>query len=134
MAPRGALFQHLADLEQAASRERQLARQRLQQKRSGEILTTYMAFPLNAAKERMAEGMAIGDAVRSIRCWAEAMGPSCSAGCMATLSRTKHGSSTASGTHGSSAWSSPMESRCSWSGILISAPAGLCLRWAGSLR
>ena len=57
MAPKGALFQHLADLEQAASRERQLARQRLHQKRSGEILTTYMAFPLNAAKERMAEGM-----------------------------------------------------------------------------
>lgn len=66
MAPRGALFQHLADLEQAASRERQLARQRLHQKRSGEILTTYMAFPLNAAKERMAEGMAIGDAVRLV--------------------------------------------------------------------
>ena len=66
MAPRGALFQHLADLEQAASRERQLARQRLHQKRSGEILTTYMAFPLNAAKERMAEGMAIGDAVQLV--------------------------------------------------------------------
>ena len=41
MAPRGALFQHLADLEQAASRERQLARQRLHQKSSGEILTTW---------------------------------------------------------------------------------------------
>lgn len=66
MAPRGALFQHLADLEQAASRERQLTRQRLHQKRSGEILTTYMAFPLNAAKERMAEGMAIGDAVQLV--------------------------------------------------------------------
>ena len=66
MAPRGALFQHLADLEQAASRERQLARQRLHQKRSGEILTTYMAFPLNAAQERMAEGMAIGDAVQLV--------------------------------------------------------------------
>lgn len=66
MAPKGALFQHLADLEQAASRERQLARQRLHQKRSGEILTTYMAFPLNAAKERMAEGMAIGDAVQLV--------------------------------------------------------------------
>lgn len=66
MAPRGALFQHLADLEQAASRERQLARQRLHQKRSGEILTTYMAFPLKAAKERMGEGMAIGDAVQLV--------------------------------------------------------------------
>jgi hypothetical protein len=66
MAPRGALFQHLADLEQANSRERQLARQRLQQKRSGEILTTYMAFPLHAARERMAEGMAIGDAVHLV--------------------------------------------------------------------
>lgn len=66
MAPRGALFQHLADLEQAASRVRQLARQRLHQKRSGEILTTYMAFPLQAAKERMAEGMAIGDAVQLV--------------------------------------------------------------------
>jgi len=50
MAPRGALFQHLADLEQAASRQRQLACQRLHQKRSGEILTTYMAFPLKAAR------------------------------------------------------------------------------------
>lgn len=66
MAPRGALFQHLADLEQAASRERQLARQRLHQKRSGEILTTYMAFPLQAAQERMAEGMAIGDPVQLV--------------------------------------------------------------------
>lgn len=66
MAPRGALFQHLADLEQAASRERQLARQRLHQKRSGEILTTYMAFPLQAARERMAEGMAIGDPVQLV--------------------------------------------------------------------
>ena len=66
MAPRGALFQHLADLEQAASRERQLARQRLHQKRSGEILTTYMAFPLQAAQERMAEGMAIGDPVKLV--------------------------------------------------------------------
>ena len=66
MAPRGALFQHLADLEQAASRERQLARQRLHQKRSGEILTTYMAFPLNAASQRMGEGMAIGDAVQLV--------------------------------------------------------------------
>lgn len=66
MAPRGALFQHLADLEQAASRERQLARQRLHQKRSGEILTTYMAFPLKDAQQRMAEGMAIGDAVQLV--------------------------------------------------------------------
>ena len=66
MAPRGTLFQHLADLEQASPRERQLARQRLHQKRSGEILTTYMAFPLNAARERMAEGMAIGDAVQLV--------------------------------------------------------------------
>ena len=66
MAPRGALFQHLCDLEQAASRERQLARQRLHQKRSGEILTTYMAFPLQAAQERMAEGMAIGDPVQLV--------------------------------------------------------------------
>ena len=66
MAPRGALFQHLADLEQAASRERQLARQRLHQKRSGEILTTSMAFPLKDARQRMAEGMAIGDAVQLV--------------------------------------------------------------------
>ena len=66
MAPRGALFQHLADLEQVASRERQLARQRLHEKRSGEILTTYMPFPRNAAKEQMAEGMATGDAVQLI--------------------------------------------------------------------
>lgn len=50
MAPRAALFQHRADLELAASRERQLARQRLHPKRSGEILITCMAFPLNAPR------------------------------------------------------------------------------------
>jgi hypothetical protein len=57
----------LADLEQAASRERQLARQRLHQKRSGEILTTCMVFPLKAAKERMGEGLAIGDSVQLVQ-------------------------------------------------------------------
>jgi len=40
--------------------------QRLHQKRSGEILTTPMAFALQAAQERMAEGMAIGDAVQLV--------------------------------------------------------------------
>lgn len=63
MAPHGGLFQHLADLDKAASRERKLARQRLQQKQGGEILTTCMAFPLHEAQERLERGMAIGDAV-----------------------------------------------------------------------
>jgi hypothetical protein len=61
MAPRGNLFQRLQHLEDSGSAERQAARQKRQQQSSGEILTTFLAYKLDHAAEKMALGIAIGD-------------------------------------------------------------------------
>jgi hypothetical protein len=58
---KGNLFQRLQHLEESGSAERQAARQKRQQQRSGEILTTFLAFRLDDAAEKMALGIAIGD-------------------------------------------------------------------------
>jgi hypothetical protein len=61
MAPRGNLFQRLQHLDDSGSAERQAARQKRQQQSSGEILTTFLAYKLDHAVEKMTLGIAIGD-------------------------------------------------------------------------
>ncbi len=61
MAPKGNLFQRLQHLDDSGSAERQAARQKRQQQSSGEILTTFLAYKLDHAAEKMALGIAIGD-------------------------------------------------------------------------
>ena len=58
---KGNLFQRLQHLEESGSAERQAARQKRQQQSSGEILTTFLAYRLDDAAEKMALGIAIGD-------------------------------------------------------------------------
>jgi len=61
MAPKPNLFQRLQHLDEAGSAERQAARRRRQQQSSGEILTTFLAYKLDQASDKMALGIAIGD-------------------------------------------------------------------------
>ncbi len=61
MAPKNDLFQRLQHLDDSGSAERQAARQRRQQQSNGEILTTFLAYKLDHAAEKMALGIAIGD-------------------------------------------------------------------------
>ncbi|MEB3331825.1 MAG: HIRAN domain-containing protein, partial [Synechococcaceae cyanobacterium] len=61
MVPKHSLFQRLQHLDQAGSAERQAARQKRQQQRSGEILQTFLAYKLDQAAEKMSLGIAIGD-------------------------------------------------------------------------
>jgi len=61
MAPKDNLFQRLQHLDEAGSAERQAARRRRQQQSSGEILTTFLAYKLDQASDKMALGIAIGD-------------------------------------------------------------------------
>ena len=63
MAPKHNLFQNLRHLDEAASSERQAARRKRQQHSSGEILQTFLAYKLDHATEKMALGIAIGDAL-----------------------------------------------------------------------
>ncbi len=61
MPPKNDLFQRLQHLDDSGSAERQAARQRRQQQSNGEILTTFLAYKLDHAAEKMALGIAIGD-------------------------------------------------------------------------
>jgi hypothetical protein len=61
MAPKTDLFRQLQHLDESSSAERQTARQKRQQQSSGEILTTFLAYRLDDAAEKMALGIAIGD-------------------------------------------------------------------------
>jgi len=61
MAPKTDLFRQLQHLDESSSAERQTARQKRQQHSSGEILTTFLAYRLDDAAEKMALGIAIGD-------------------------------------------------------------------------
>ncbi|MFM7312936.1 MAG: HIRAN domain-containing protein [Cyanobium sp.] len=61
MAPKGDLFQRLQHVDDAGSAERRAARLRRQQRSSGEILQTFLAYKLDHASEKMALGIAIGD-------------------------------------------------------------------------
>ncbi|MFM7677015.1 MAG: HIRAN domain-containing protein [Synechococcus sp.] len=61
MAPKDNLFQRLQHLDESGSSERQAARRRRQQRSRGEILTTFLAYKLDHAAEKMALGIAIGD-------------------------------------------------------------------------
>jgi hypothetical protein len=61
MAPKTDLFRQLQHLDESGSAERQAARQKRQQQSSGEILTTFLAYKLDHAADKMALGLAIGD-------------------------------------------------------------------------
>lgn len=61
MVAKGNLLQRLQHLEESGSSERQAARQKRRQQSSGEILTTFLAYRLDDAAEKMALGIAIGD-------------------------------------------------------------------------
>ena len=61
MVAKGNLLQRLQHLEESGSAERQAARQKRRQQSSGEILTTFLAYRLDDAAEKMALGIAIGD-------------------------------------------------------------------------
>jgi hypothetical protein len=63
MAPKSNLFQNLRHLGKAGSAERQAARRRRQKQSSDEILKTFLAYKLDHATEKMALGIAIGDAL-----------------------------------------------------------------------
>ena len=63
MAPKNSLFRRLQHLDQAGSAERRAARLKRQQQSSGEILQTFLAYKLADAAEKMALGIAIGDAL-----------------------------------------------------------------------
>jgi len=60
MSRRHLLFT-LQHLDEAGSAERQAARRRRQQQSSSEILTTFLAYKLDQASDKMALGIAIGD-------------------------------------------------------------------------
>lgn len=59
--PKDNLLRRLQHLDESSSAERQAARQKRQQQSSGEILTTFLAYRLDDAAEKMALGIAIGD-------------------------------------------------------------------------
>jgi len=61
MAPKDNLFRHLHHLDASASAERKAARIKRQQRSSGEILQTFLAYKLDHSSEKMALGIAIGD-------------------------------------------------------------------------
>ena len=63
MSPKGSLFKSLEHLEASGSEERRRARQRRQTQSSGEILTTFLAYKLDHAAEKMELGIGIGDSV-----------------------------------------------------------------------
>ena len=63
MSPKGSLFKSLEHLEASGSEERRRARQRRQTQSSGEILTTFLAYKLDHAADKMALGIGIGDSV-----------------------------------------------------------------------
>ena len=63
MAPKNDLFRRLEHLDASTSAERQAARQKRQQQSSGEILTTFLAYKLDHAADKMALGIGIGDSV-----------------------------------------------------------------------
>ena len=59
--PKDNLLRRLQHLDESGSAERQAARQKRQQQSSGEILTTFLAYKLDHAADKMALGLAIGD-------------------------------------------------------------------------
>ena len=61
MAPKDNLFRRLNHLDASASAERTAARIKRQQRSSGEILQTFLAYKLDHADQKMALGIAIGD-------------------------------------------------------------------------
>jgi hypothetical protein len=61
MAQKTDLFRQLQHLDESGSAERQAARLKRQKKSSGEILTTFLAYKLDYADDKMALGIAIGD-------------------------------------------------------------------------
>lgn len=61
MAQKTDLFRQLQHLDESGSAERQAARLKRQKKSSGEILTTFLAYKLDHAADKMALGIAIGD-------------------------------------------------------------------------
>ena len=61
IVPRDNLLRQLQHLDDSGSAERQAARQRRQEQSSGEILTTFLAYKLDHAADKMALGLAIGD-------------------------------------------------------------------------
>ena len=61
MAPKDNLFRRLHHLDASASAERKAARIKRQQRSTGEILQTFLAYKLDHADQKMALGIAIGD-------------------------------------------------------------------------
>ena len=59
--PKDNLLRRLQHLDESGSAERQAARQKRQEQSCGEILTTFLAYKLDHAAEKMALGLAIGD-------------------------------------------------------------------------
>lgn len=53
MAPKNNLFRQLQHLDESGSAERQAARQKRQEQSSGEILTTFLAYKLDHAADKM---------------------------------------------------------------------------------
>lgn len=61
MAAKGNLFRHLQQLDNGGGAERRAAQLKRQSQSSGEILQTFLAYPLADAAKKMALGIAIGD-------------------------------------------------------------------------
>ena len=59
--PKDNLLRRLQHLDESSSAERQAARQKRQQQSSGEILTTFLAYKLDHAADKMALSASIGD-------------------------------------------------------------------------